>query len=271
VTHPLLERLRSGDPQQRKAACRAAARDPAGALLVEPLVDALGDPVRAVGRAASDAVVAIADRAGELHALLRRALRSEDPRRRWGAAFTLARLEPPGPKLLPALVGALADAEGNVRWAAARLLVETGRRHPEVLPLLLGLAGSDPRPPVRRMAAFALAELAPDLPEAARVLLAATRDDDPVVRRAAFAALAALLDPPPEVGKRLLEALTSDPDTSIRRIAALALGELAASSPPALAEAMTEALHRLRREAGDPGLRQVADQALDQLEAAATG
>ena len=43
-------------------------------------------------------------RAGGVESCLRRALHDVEPTRRWGAAFTTARVEPPSPKLLPALV-----------------------------------------------------------------------------------------------------------------------------------------------------------------------
>jgi hypothetical protein len=70
-----------------------------------------------------------------------------------------------------------------------------------------------------------LRTLAPDRPEAARVLLAATRDADGSVRRAAVTALAGLLDPPPEVAARLGE-LRADRDPALARLAELAWGEL---------------------------------------------
>src|SRR5262245_4963500 len=100
--HPLLERLASADPGERRAACLAAADDPSGVLLADGLAGMLGDPVKAVVRAASDALVAIARRAGGVDEALRRALHGDEPLLRWGAALTTARLEPPGPRLLPA-------------------------------------------------------------------------------------------------------------------------------------------------------------------------
>ncbi|HTY19425.1 MAG TPA: HEAT repeat domain-containing protein [Myxococcota bacterium] len=225
MSHPLLADLQSADPAQRAAACRGAARDPAGALLAEALVSALADPEPAVARAARAALVDLARASDGVLPLLRRALRSEPPQARIHAALALARLEPPGPPLLPALVDALAATERELRWAAARVLVDMGRLHGEVLGVLLGLVGTAERPAARRMASFALRELAPDRPEAARVLLAATRDGDVAVRRAAVLALAGLLDPPREVAARLAE-LRDDRDPALARLAGLALGGL---------------------------------------------
>lgn len=265
MSHPIMQRLRSPDPTERREACLAAADDPSGTLLAEALADTLGDPVKAVVRAASDALVAIGRRAGGVDQAIRGALHSEEPTRRWGAAFTFARLEPPGPRVLPALVEALGSPDGDVRWAAARLLVEAGRMHPEVLPLLLGLVRSGEHALVRRMATFALRELAPDRPEAAEVLLDATGDVDLRVRRAAYTAMASLLGPPPHVAEHLLRTLTTDPDAASRRLAALALGEIGASQPTALPPDTEGALRAAGSGSEDPDLRRAVERALRRL------
>jgi HEAT repeat protein len=227
VSHPLLARLRSRDAAERAAACRAVATDAAGALLAEALVEALGDGEAPVARAAADALVALARTSDGIVALLRRAARADTPART-RAALALARLAPPDPALLPALVEGLAAADGAVRWSAARVLVDTGRLHPEVLGVLLALVRVAEDPGARRMATFALRELAPDRPEAARVLVEVTRDTDVRVRRAAVTALAGLVDPPAEVRERLA-ALRGDRDPALARLAALALARVAAT------------------------------------------
>jgi HEAT repeat protein len=232
VSHPLVERLASQDSDERVRACRSAARDPSAVILLDALAAALGDPVVAVARAASDALAEIGEigaQAGEVDGLLRRALRSDRPNARWAAAFASARLAPPEPGLLPPLVEALACGAGDVRWRAARLLVEAGRVLPEPQPLVTGLATGDPNPRVRQMAIHCLRELAPHDPETAQVLLAATRDRDERVRRAGLSALAALRDPPPAVAERLLEISEGDADVASRRIAAHALRSLSAA------------------------------------------
>jgi HEAT repeat protein len=270
VTHPILEQLASADPAARRAACLAAASDPAATLLTESLCNALGDPVKAVSRAASDALVAIGRRHGEVDPGLRAALHGSHRVRRFAAAFTLARIAPPGPRLLPALVEALSSPDGDVRWAAARLLVETGRVHGEVLALLTGLARAGESPLVRRMATFALRELAPDRAEAAAALLEAARDGDLHVRRAALTAMASLASPPPAVGMHLLETLSRDPDVAARRLAALALGELGAAD---LACVPADTRERLAAAAAAPtadaDLRRAAERALARLAAGA--
>jgi HEAT repeat protein len=260
VSHALLAPLRSADAAERAAACRAVASDPAGALLAEALVVALGDCDKRVARAAGDALAGLA-RAGSGDAvvpLLRAALRGEAPLARIHAALTLARLAPPEPSLLPALTLALASPEGDVRWSAARVLVDMGRLHGEIVRVLLGLVRGGDGPVVRRMATFCLRELAPDQPAAAQALLEASRDTDTQLRRAALTAMAGLLDPPPMVTARLVEAL-DDADLVSAGLAALALGEVRDAS----------ALPRLRAlamSARTPALQQAAKTAVARLE-----
>jgi HEAT repeat protein len=218
-----------------------------------------------VARAASDAFVALHRAGHPVRPALRTALRSDVPLRRFGAAATCARVAPPGPELLPALVEGLGSPERDVRWAAARLLTTTGRLHGEVLPLLLGLVRRGEQAMLRRMATFCLRELAPDRPEAARELLAASRDEDLHVRRAALVALAGLFDPPPEVAERLLEVVASEAEIVSRRLAALALGELASTWPdvvPARAEAL---LRGARETADDADLVRALDRSLERM------
>lgn len=268
MSHPVLEGLASPDPARRRDACTAAAKDPSAVLLVDALGDALGDPAREVSRAASEALAAIGLRQRGVEETLRRALRSDHPVRRYRAAATLARLAPPSSSLVPALVDALDHPEGDVRWGAARLLVDTGRLHGEVLGILLGLLRAGDRPGVRRMAAFALRELAPDHPECARALVEASRDEDPNVKRAALTAMASLLDPPPIVLERLRAALDADRDPASRRIATVALAALGAAHPGWLPPEVALRLRVLADESPDGDLRRGAARALDRLAAA---
>ncbi len=264
MTHPVLVRLRSGDASVRRAACAEAADDSSAALWIEALGDALGDADPDVSRAACDALVRIARVERTVHDVVRAALRSANPQQRFAAAVTSARIETPGPHLVPALVGALASRGGETRWAAARLLVDVGRLHGEVLGILLGLLRGGESPLSRRMAAFCLRELAPDDPAAALALVAASRDPELHVRRAALATMAALLDPPGDVARRLVEVLDRDPDPSSRHIAAMALGELGAPDPAALPAGTRERLERLAAQ-DDADLRRAATRALARL------
>jgi hypothetical protein len=266
LSHPLLARLADPDPEARRAACRDAADDPSAVLLVDALCAALADPVRAVGREASAALARIGGRHPDVMGALAAALRGPEPRARLFAALAMGRIEPPAPKLLPALVDALAFADGDLRFEAARLLVDLGRLHPEVEALLLGLAGGSERPELRRMALFALRELAPDREETARALLSASRAEDALLRRAALASLAALRDPEPAVFARLCEALRADPDGPARALAATALGELCAGRPTRAVAEVRDALAAAAA-SGAPPTRQAASRALQRLAA----
>jgi HEAT repeat protein len=192
LTHPVVARLRDPDPAVRREACREAADDPSAVLLIESLGAALGDPDPSVGRAASRALVGLAPHHADVDALLRRALHGDDARLRFGAARTRARLAPPEPALLPALVEALGDASSEVRWSAARIFVDLGRLHGEALRVALALARGDASARVRRMAVFCAARLAPRAEQTLELLRAAARDEDREVRRAAELELRAL-------------------------------------------------------------------------------
>jgi len=264
LSHPILGRLASVDPAERLAACREAAADPAAALLASALGRALGDPEKAVARAASDALVEIGRATGGIEDVLRDALGAKDGMRRWGAARTAAQLGPPGPRLLPVLVDALAADDGDVRWASARILVDIGLRHGEVVPLLIGLARTDARPGVRRMAVHSLRKLAGAGAGIDEALLVATEDDEAAVRRAALTALAGLPEPSDAVLDRLTTILRDDADAASRRLAALALGELGekrGSLPPPASCALAGAL----RTGTDDDLRRAALRARDRL------
>jgi len=261
----LLAGIASADPEERRRACLAAVENPSALSLADALGEALGDPEKAVARAASDALVEIAARTGGVDNAIRQSLRSELPSRRWGAAFTAARIEPPGPRLLPPLVEALGSADGDLRWAAARVIVDIGRLHGEVLPLLLAMVRSGEQAIQRRMATFALRELAPDSAEAAEALVEATRDADLQVRRAAFMAMAALTSPPSGAVTRLLQAIRDDDDPASRRLAILSLGEIGSANPRAISPEAIGLLREDEQRCQDPDLRRALQRALERL------
>jgi HEAT repeat protein len=223
VSHPIVAALRSAAADERRAACDAAPGDPSAVLLVDPLVDALGDRDARVVRAASRALERIGRAHGAVLVALRPALRSEDSRQRLEAAWTWARLEPPPIKLLPAIVSALADLDGDARWRAARLLVELARLHGEVAPVVRNLVAADQPARVRGIGLAALRELEPGSPLTCSVHLAASRDPDAELVRLALLGLAGISAPPPEVLQRFAEVAASHADPACRAIAVRAL------------------------------------------------
>lgn len=264
MSHPLLARLRDPDPDVRRAACREAPDDPSAVVLVDALCAALADPEKAVARAACDALARIGTRDPSVSRALSAALPRLQPQGRLFAALAIARLEPPPAKLLPPLVAALALADGDLRWTAVRLLVELGRSAPEVLPLLLALVAGDEQPAARRMAVFALRELAPDRDETASALLIASRAADAELRRAALVSLASLWDPGRDVVARLCEALSDEPDAGTRGLAAAALGELGAAHPDRIGASARSALENALRTGPAPA-RAAAERALRRI------
>jgi len=266
MTHPLIERLNHAEPDERISACRDAVQDPSATLLVDALAEALGDPVKTVALAASEALARLARVVDEVGPVVRHALRSEDASRRWYAALTSARIEPPTPRLLPPIVEALASGDGDVRWMAARLLVDTGRVHPEVFPLVVGLVTGGASADVRRMAAHCVRELGPERPESTHALLEGTRDPDRSVRRAALTALSGLTDPSREVFDRLLEIIGDPSDPASRKMAAHSVDVLAQKRGGELPQATVAALGEIARADPDPGLRSLAGRTWERLQ-----
>jgi HEAT repeat protein len=87
-------------------------------------------------------------------------LRAPDAMLRKKAAFTLGNLGTTDPTVVPALRGALTDADAAVRSEAILALLKCGPAAAEVVPALQDLQQRDPNTQVRRYAAKAVAKLA---------------------------------------------------------------------------------------------------------------
>ncbi len=262
MTHPVVAALRSGAAEARREACETAAADPSAVLLVDALVDALGDDDARVARAASHALQRIGREHDTVLTSLRAALRGESARQRLEAAWTWARLEPPPIKLLPAVVSTLDALAGDARWRAARLLVELGRLHAEIVPVVRDLASPAQTPRVRRIGLAVLRDLDPHGDETRRMHLEASRAADPGLQRLALTGLAGLGAATDEVWSRLVEVMAEHPDPGCRRVAATAIGALGA--PPASA---LRALCAAADSDDDAGVRAAATRAAAALEA----
>jgi hypothetical protein len=227
------------------------------------LLDALGSPDKAAVRRACDAIAARLKQDPELRPALLARLRDGSPRARFAAAWALAQVERPSLRMLPALLAALDDADGDVRWSAVQLLVDLGRVQGEVLPVLLATAAAPEPPPRRRMALYALRELAPDDPRTHARVREALDAGEPELRRAALSSVAKLAETEPSFTPRVIDVLAREADPKMRRIAAVVVAALA-SRDPGSAAACRSALEEASR-SDDPLLARSAAQALSRM------
>jgi hypothetical protein len=194
------------------------------------LIARLDSADRAEQRAAGSEIARRLKAEPELRGALYERLRAGAPLGRFAAAWSLAQVERPNLRMLPALLAALELADGDVRWSAVQLLVDLGRVQSEVLPVLVHEAGRA-EPLRRRMALYALRELAPEAPETQARVLEALEAPEAELRRAALSSVAKLVDPSPACLERVLDALERDPDPRMRRIAAVVVPDLGARFP----------------------------------------
>jgi HEAT repeat protein len=250
----LAERLRSTSLDERRAAiAELAARGRATPEDLQALADCLDHPRKAIQRPAAEAFAALARGGVQVEDVLRAALRSAEPRRRWGGAFAWAlRGEPPA-EALPAVLETLGSDDGDLRWAAAGILARMTDRAAviETLRDLLARGGRSHR----KMALYCLRDFDARAPEVERAALAALDDEDARVRIAAVSAVARLAGDRSAAAARLLRVL-EEGDAPLRRAAAAALGTLG--------EPREDVLAALRRSAAaaDQGLRRAAERSL---------
>jgi HEAT repeat protein len=223
---------------------------------VERWLVELGDARKAIQRPAAEALADAARATVGLRARLVDVLGSADGRRRWGAAYALARLETVPREAVPTLLEALGSADGDLRWASARILVRAAEEAPELGDAIRGMVAA-PSPLARKMALYCLRDLGAKAAIPIDAIVRTLEDTDPAVRLAALAAISALhpgADAADHVAARL-----ADVDAGVRRAAAATLGQLAVRTPTveaALATAVS---------ADDPALVRVARAALSRL------
>jgi hypothetical protein len=145
----------------------------------------------------------------------------------------LFRARRPNLRLLPALLGALELADGDRRWEAAQMLVQLGRIDASVATVLRHEIAQASAPERRRMAIFALRELAPEDAQTRTALLLALSDPDAAVQRASLASLVKLDDPERECLERALALLREPGDLRTRQLASAVAAQLLAQHPDA--------------------------------------
>jgi HEAT repeat protein len=257
--------LSSGDEQTRLDAIMRIAREPTvplSGLALGRVVECLGSDRKLIQRRAADALAAAANHDPGVVAALREALESANPRRRWGAAYTLGVIgDALDLRTQKALLEALSNPDGDVRWAAAELIVRLGAENPDVV--RRGLIGLETHADhnTRKMALYCLRDLKFGDAEVRAMVKRASRGAEPGVRLAVLSLLAHLDDADDESAEIAMRCLAGDPDPGVRRAAAIALGHLARCSPR-----VREALERAANQDDDPDLGKAARTALARLE-----
>ena len=220
------------------------------------LLGRLTSGTKAEQRAACDEVLAGWKGDRELRAALLALLRRGPTQTRFAAAWILFRAESPSLRLLPTLLDALELADGDLRWEATQMLATLGRVHGEVYPVLLHELRSHASALRRRMALYALRELAPERAETEQAFLQAVQDASAQVRRAALASCPKLTELSAAWLELALSILEGDADPAMRVLAPLVLARCAELNPAARprVRAVLQELHG----SGDPDLARVA-------------
>jgi HEAT repeat protein len=194
-----------------------------------------------------------ADTAAAVKALADTLTKDDDPSVRKIAAQTLGSYGSRAESAVPALIGALSDAEVDVRGAAALALGRIGKSAKTAAMPLADLVVKDGDRDVRCAAALALTRIGRDAKAAVKTatprLLEACKGDDKQVCVYARCALVILEDDPAPHVKSLAESL-SDANADVRGSAAYVLGELskrARTAVPALAAALKDSDLAVRR------------------------
>ena len=232
---------------------------------LEALLEDLASSERERQRRACDEAIARLPDDPELRRALLRLLLNGAPPARFAAAFSLFRVEGPSLRMLPALLESLELEDGDTRWSATHMLATLARWQGEAIEVLLHESRSAKSAVRRRMALYALREVAPERTDTEAAFLAALDDRDPELRRAALSSLAKLVEPGEACLNRALAALDADADPRMRRIAAVVVPGLARAFP----QRSDEARSTLTRARADPdaALSRAATAALGRLEA----
>jgi HEAT repeat protein len=259
--------LSDSDPGRRLAAIDLILAAPGERLsddVLDALVRCVGAGQKTVQRRAIDALDAIA-KTGDSRVVerLRLAIRGDDRRTRWGAAYALGQIGDGAfaMHVADALAEALSDEDGDIRWAAANLLVRLGREYPDEIRERLIALGADSDRNARKMALYCIRDLGIRGAELIAVVERALKDSDVHVRLAALAVLTGLGDASDAAARLALGCLESDSDHGVRRAAAVALGNFQHDSPLA-----AQALRAAADDNTDISLARAARGALERLE-----
>jgi HEAT repeat protein len=221
----MLAALRGGDLEALRAALVAleAGETPVDAEICAALIELLGHPRKEMSRRAAGAL-ALAAGDPACRVSLEEALTDADERRRWSAAFALARAGVLDDAVVGAALESLGARDGDVRWAAAEIVCAAARERPEVAGAVAAVCGSQV-PEQRKMALYCLRDLSAADPAP---FIRALDDDDRSVRLAALAGLARYAALETDALARVLRCMRADADAGVRRAAAATAARIAA-------------------------------------------
>lgn len=222
------------------------------------LCDLLGDIHKTRQRAAAECLAELARQEPHRGAVLQDQLESVDSRVRWGAAYALSLLDEFPPAAIDTAIDLLGTTDRDLRWAAANLIKRAvGCAESAVLKRLCDAArqGSVVQ---RRMALYALRDVAGGDVAARGAAQDALAEADVELRLAGLAAFVQLSAEPSAAAERIV-GLLEDAEVRIQRAAAAALGSLGCRSKNVM-QAIERALA-----SPDHSVRRAAKKSLDRL------
>ncbi|HYA35907.1 MAG TPA: HEAT repeat domain-containing protein [Candidatus Binataceae bacterium] len=225
---------------------------------LEALLAGLASPAKAVARRSAEVLAARAVDDPQIGFILRGRLLHGDPRVRWAAAYTLGMIDGAlGVDVIPALIEAIGNRDGDIRWAAAELIIRVGGEQPAPMRDALVAIRDDAGIDARKMALYCLRDLGASGPEVMARATQAARASHPALRLAALAILSRCVGANASVATEItLEMLESDPDAGVRRGAAIALGRIGKKS------ARVAAALRRAAKSDDASLARAAERSL---------
>ncbi len=242
------------DTRLRAIAVRAARGVISGADASE-MLRLLGDTDKRVQRAAAEALAANPEVDADFDRRIDELLAFGDGRARWGAAYYQARAGRPSAEGLATWIDTLASTDRDLRWAAHNLIVDSAPVFGPALLSALRTAAVDANAQRRKMAFYALRDVAVADEEGAGLALTALDDAQLEVRLAALAAVP-VVHADRDRAARAVAAYLGDADPRMQRAAAAALAKLG-STDPVVVEALETAFR-----AQDAALRRAAARAL---------
>jgi HEAT repeat protein len=192
---------------------------------IAELIQSLGYSDKKIIRQSVDALVALAANRPELRGEVAAAMARAPADKRWPMAYVLAQIAPLDDACFAALKDALDTTDPDIRWAVVVLLVRLAKeRGGDVAARLIALTQSG-TPTQRRMAVYALRDIASNDAASQQAVRNALGDADAMVRVAALTSLKVFPDLAPAVVGEILRMLDGDPDVRVRATAAMALAQ----------------------------------------------